>query len=160
MANTRADQSPPFDPKADLELLERSKSSVAVNDVLDFGPWWYAPLLATCVGGLTLFGAAFGAPANIAFGIAGFGAGGIMAVHDYRRRTVRPKFSRHAFGLLAGIFAIAWVTLGLWGTALSSIGYDDFVPFPAVAAWTLTTVMFLAVRQLCQSILQRRTAAV
>lgn len=156
MENKREAQPSTFDPEADLELLERSRSSVAINDVLDFGPWWYAPLLATCVGGLTLFGQEFGAAINIFYGVAGFGAGTIMAVHDYRRRTVRPKFSGKAFGLLAAIFAVTWVTIGLWGSALSSIGYDDFVPLPALAAWALTTAGFLAIRHVCNSVIKPR----
>lgn len=157
MENTSEVRHTTFDPQADLELLQRSKSAVAIDDVLNFGPWWYAPLLATCVGGLTLFGQDYDYALNALYAIAGFGSGALMAVHDYRRRTVRPKFSFTSLGLIVGIVAIMWLTVAAWGTAISTIGYDDFVILPAVIAWTITAAAFLAIRQILHALLARRS---
>jgi len=147
-----------FDPQADLDLLDRAKSTVHINNTLDFGPWWYAPLLATCVSGLTLFGHAATTLSSILYLVAGSLAGAIMGIHDYRRRTVRPKFSMQGAGLIVGIFIITWAMISLWSVAVYSVGYDRFMPGYAILGWLLTTVAFLVIRQASYALLARRTA--
>jgi len=145
-----------FDPQADLDLLDRAKASVGINNTLDFGPWWYAPLLATCVAGCSLFGRA-GALTSALWGVLGLTAAVAMAAHDYRRRTVKPKFSLQSAGLLFGIVIISWAVVAAWGTAVSSTGYERFVPGFAILGWLLTTAVFLLIRQASYAVLARRT---
>ena len=54
-------ETPSVDPAADLALLGRARRSVDVDQALDFGPAWYAPLLALMVAGLSLAGPGEGA---------------------------------------------------------------------------------------------------
>lgn len=51
----------------------------------------------------------------------------------------------------------AFVLIGLWGTAVSAIGYDDFVPGWALVGWLLTTVLLLGVRSVMKALRERRT---
>ena len=106
MANTKgsgpgSSTSPIVDPAADLELLDRAKSTVPIDEFLDFGPWWYAPLLATLIGGLSLFGADVDSGWNLAAGVVAVAAGGVVAIHDFKRRAVRSRPSKMGVGLLS-----------------------------------------------------------
>ncbi len=156
---SHSSEPPELDPAADLDLLDRARSVVEVDQVLDFGPWWYAPLLATMIGGLTLFGhdvTGFGTAT--AAGVVALLAGGILAVHDYRRRSVRLRRSARGAGFLGLFVLVAWLIIGAWGTAVSSLGYERFVPGYAVLAWMLTTAALLGIRAGLQVIRSRRRA--
>lgn len=146
----------PIDPAADLDLLDRAQSVVDVDQILDFGPWWYAPLLAALIGGLTLFGQDVGGIANVAAGVVGVAAGIIVAIHDHRRRAVRLRGSARSAGLLAVIVVLFLVLIGSWGTAVSSLGYERFVPGYAVLAWLLTSMTLLGVRAGFHALRRRR----
>lgn len=146
-----------IDPEEALKLLADSKASVPVNDLLDFGPWWYAPMLATSIGGLTLFGRGWDVTFNVLCGIAGFGCGIYMAVHNYRSRKVRPRPTVRSAGTLMIVVLISWIVIGLWGTAASTLG-DDFLPWPAVGCWLATVAFFLGVRKMSYALLDRRMA--
>ena len=142
----------PADPAEDLELLERARSLVDVDQLLDFGPWWYAPLLATMIGGLTLFGHDIDDLGNVAAGVAAVAAAAVVAIHDYRRRKVRLRRSARGLAFLGLITALCWLLIAAWGTALSSLGYDRFVPGYAFLAWTLTSIALLVIRNGSQMI--------
>lgn len=134
------------DPASDLALLKRAKSSVALDQVLDFGPWWYAPLLATLIGGLTIFGNDVSEGTNRIAGVVAVIAGALVAWHDYRRRPVRPKPSRRSAPLVAVVVVGLFVVMSLWGTAVSSTGFDRLFPGYAAVGWLLTTAVLLGVR--------------
>lgn len=143
-------------PAADLDLLERARSTVPIDEFLDFGPWWYAPLLATLIGGLSLFGADVDNGWSIAAGVVAVAAGGVVAVHDHRRRTVRSRPSKRGVGFLALTLLIMWVIIAAWGTAQSSLGIERFVPVYAALAWVLTSLVLLAIQQALLAIRRRR----
>ena len=147
---------PDIDPTADLELLKRASSSVGINHSLDFGPSWYAVALSTCLAALTVFGQDTRSTTGIVAAVIGFGAGGAMVVHDLRRRRVRPKASGAGAAMTLAILVLCWVVVGLWGTAISSIGLDRFLPGYLVLGWGLTTALFLGVRHLSYRRLARR----
>lgn len=145
-----------FDAAADLDLLSRAKASVHTDLILDFGPWWYAPLLATTVGGLTLFGQAMNTASSLVFGAVALLAGGFMSVHDFRRRPVKSRPSMRGAGFLVAMVIVSWIVVGLWGTAVSSLGYERFMPGYALLGWALTTAFFLVVRSGLYAIRRRR----
>lgn len=134
------------DPGADLAIISRAQRELALEDFLNFGPLWYAPALATLIGGLSMFGRDFNDNWSVLYGAAAVLAGLTMAVHDYRRRRVRPKFSLRSAMFVVVVIVICWVVSGLWGTAISTISYEDFVPTYAIVGWLLTTAFFLLVR--------------
>jgi hypothetical protein len=156
MENKQATTEPHFDPQSDLELLNRARSAVDVDHVLDFGPWWYAPLLTNCLAGATLFGR-LGTTTSFILGGIGLLSGLVVAGHDFGRRTIRPKFSFRSTAMLAIIVLIVFVILGLWGTAVSSIGAERFLPWYAIAGWLLTAALFLGIRAVSHWLRSRRT---
>lgn len=145
------------DPAADLALLGRAKSVAHLDQFLDFGPWWYAPMLATTIGGLMLFGQAVGNLFwNGAIGLVAVMAGALVTVHDYRRRAVRSGPSTRGAGFLGLIVVLCWLIIAAWGTVISSLGYERFFPGYAVGGWALTTLVFLGVRAILLAIRSRR----
>lgn len=149
MENKRGESPQTVDAEADLALLDRAKRSVAVDQFMDFGPWWYGPLFATMFAGLTLFQAAVGFAQSLMFGAAGLGSATFIAFHDYRRRGVRWPVTHRSIGSLVGValgVVVTFVVIGLWGTAVSTIGYADFVPWYLMAGWLLTTAFYLGAR--------------
>lgn len=155
-----SDSSPsqPIDAAADLELLDRAKSVVHVDQFLDFGPWWYAPLLATTVGGVVLFGQAFtNFFWNGVVGVVAVAAGCVVSVHDYRRRTVRSRRSTRGVAFVGLIVLLCWLIIAAWGTAISSLGYERFVPGYAAVGWVLTSLVLLGVRVVLLAIRRQRT---
>ena len=157
MENIQATTESDFDPKSDLELLNRARSAVDVDHVLDFGPWWYAPLLTNCLAGATLFGRELGTTTSFILGGIGLLSGLIVAGHDFGRRTIRPKFSLRSTAMLAIVVLIMFVIIGLWGTAVSSVGVEHFLPWYAIGGWLLTTALFLGIRALSHWLRSRRT---
>lgn len=144
------------DPAADLELLDRARKNAVVDDVLDFGAWWYAPMIATMVGGLTLYGRGGDDRWSLAYGLAAVVATIVTVVHDYRRRKVRSRTTVTSIVYVVAVVLLLLLVTGLWGTAVSSVGYDDFVPGYAIVGWLLTTGFFLAVRAALTSFRRRR----
>ncbi|MEL7158973.1 MAG: hypothetical protein AAFN30_20600 [Actinomycetota bacterium] len=133
-------------PSDDLALLERAASVVNTDQYLDFGPWWYAPMLATSIGGLSLFGPAVDGDWKAVTALVAVGAGAVVSVHDYRRRTVRLRPSIRGAVYVTGMVVLIWMLVATWGTALSALGWERFVPGYAIAAWVLTSLLLLGVR--------------
>jgi len=157
MASTPSDdRTRTVDPAADLELLARARSEADIDQFLDFGPWWYAPLLATMIGGLTLFGRGFDTVGSLLILAVALTAGGIVGAHDRRRRAVRLRPTRRGLGFLLIMIAFLWALMAAWGTAASSIDWDTSVPGYAAIGWALTTLTLLAVRTLLDVVRQRR----
>lgn len=146
------------DPATDLELLDRAQHLIEVDQILDFGPWWYAPLLATLIGGLSLFGQDTTDATNVAAGVVAIGAAVVMSIHDHRRRGVRHRSSVTGKGIatvgLSVFIGLAFVAS--WGTAVSTLGYDRFFPGYAALGWVLTTLALLGIRAWAQTIRRRR----
>ena len=138
-------------------LLDRAKSVVELDSFLDFGPWWYAPLLATTIGSLSLWSHDLWSLAGLTLGATTITTAVVVSVHDYRRRLVQAntKSARGAI-YLAAIVILVWVIIALWGTAISAIGYDRFVPTFAAVGWVLTCLALLGLRAALISIRQRR----
>lgn len=152
-------QPPPprrVDAAADLKLLSRAKSEVEIDQFLDFGPWWYAPGLATVIAGGTLFAESLNNNWNVVMGLAALGAGTAVIIHDYRRRGVRVQRSSRSFKLSAVVVVLMYLIVGLWGTAISSVGYERFVPGYAVLGWVITSLFFLGIRQVLMEVRRRR----
>lgn len=129
-----------------------------VDVFLDFGPWWYAPGLATMIGGLTIYSQDVSSAANIATAVVAGVISVVLAAHDYRRRSIRVGVGRPSgrSAILVGvILLVCWILLAAWGTAISSLGYERFIPGYAALAWVLTTGFLLGVRALL-SVLRRR----
>ncbi|NNE96311.1 MAG: hypothetical protein HKN24_09815 [Acidimicrobiales bacterium] len=141
-----------LDPKADLALLERARWSLELDQALDPGPWWYAPLAAAAIAAATLFSR------NGSTGMLGLVmiASLMLAAHDRYRRPVRPRPSMRSATLVVPIALGTFVLLGLWGTAVSTIGYDDFVPGWALLGWVLTTALLLGGRAIAGAVRDRR----
>ena len=118
----------PTDPAADLELLNQSKAVVELDHFLDFGPWWYAPMWATAVGGGTLAAQGLGNFLNVAGLLAFVVAATVVSVHDYRRRRVWPDSSARSLLLAIPVLLGIWFLVAAWGTAISTLGYEVFVP--------------------------------
>lgn len=151
MASTSTDESGfspnrQVDAASDLELLNRAKSVAELDQFLDFGPWWYAPLFATMIGGFTMFAQANSFISSAVMGAAALTAAGFSSIHDYRRRTVRTRTSQrsfwYAFLMVVTIFGIT----AAWGTATSWLGYERFFPGYAALGWVLTSLTFLGIR--------------
>ncbi len=134
------------DPAADLAMLDRAMSSVDLDQALDFGPWWYAPMISTMVASVTLFSQPGAGDWSFVFAIVAIATGTAVSVHDYRRRKVRLRPGVASFKVLFPMVLGAFVLLAAWGTAVSSIGYDRFVPWYAMAGWALTTGLLLGLR--------------
>ena len=147
---------PPTDPAADLELLNRSKSIAELDQMLDSGPWWYAPMFATVFGGWTLAAQGLSNSLNVAGLLAGIVAVAVVSVHDYRRRRIWTDPSARSLLLVVPVVLVIWFLSAAWGSAVSTLGYEEFVPGYAVLAWLLTTVFLLGVRFVSLSALRRR----
>ena len=124
--------------------------------MLDFGPWWYAPLLAMMIGGLILFPEAPNDLHVVAWGSIAAIAGGTITIHDHRRRSVRLRPSVRSAALLGLMAVICWALVAAWGTAISSIGYESFVPVYALLGWLLTTAVLLGIRAGLLALRRRR----
>ena len=145
-----------FDPHSDIALLKRTKSAVAIDDFLNPGPWWYAPATATLMGGVTIWGHNVSAPGNLLAAAAGLLAAATVVVHHFRTRTVKPKPS--TTGALLTLLTVfpTLVILGLWGSAASAVGVDNFAPWYAGLMWIATTAFLLVVGAIFGSIRRRR----
>ena len=145
------------DPAADLAMLDRAKSSVDLNPILDFGPWWYAPLFATMLAGLTLFSQPEAGDWSFAYAFVGIATAIALPVHDFRRRKVRSRRSGHSFMIGFPIAMGAFAVVATWGAAVSAIGYERFVPGYAIIGWLITTGLMLVLRALLYATLLRQS---
>ena len=145
-----------FDPHSDMTLLKRAKNSVAIDYFLNPGPWWYAPATATLMGGVTIWGHNVSRPGNLLAAAAGLLAAAAVIVHHFRTRVVKPKPS--ATGALLTLLTVfpTLAILGLWGSAASAAGIENFAPWYAGAMWIATTAFLLAVGAIFRSIRRRR----
>ena len=126
-----------------------------MEQLTDFGPWWYGPLFSTMIAGLTLFQGATGFVQTVLFGLIGFASAAVMAIHDYQRRAVRwPALHRSVGSAVGVVVAVLWilVVMAVGGTVLSTIGYRDFVPVYLAVGWLLTTALYLALRAVFQRV--------
>ena len=164
------------DPLSHLALLNRSKTSPGWQEFLNFGPWWYAPLWATFVGGLTLGqaslfdnterisgdpsgGVVFETQAEPVFLIVGLAAAIVLTVDSLRRRTVKSKPTAIGFLLTCAVVGIVAVAMASWSVAVAVVGYESFVFGWAVVAWLATSLFFLAVRSALGRLAERRRVA-
>lgn len=132
-----------IDPAADLALLHQTQSRVVTQYHLDAGPWWYAPLVATCIAGVSLFGQEFSSSWHQLAGVVGLAAGAMVGWHDHWRRRLRIRPSTRSALIVMPLVLGTFVMMALWGTAISTLGVDRFVPGYAVIAWFLTTAVLL-----------------
>ena len=144
------------DPAADLAMLERAKSSVDLNQILDFGPWWYAPLFATMISCVTLFSQPDAGDWSFAYAALALTTAATISIHDFRRRQVRMRPSRRSFMVMLPVVLGLFGILAAWGTAVSTIGYERFVPGYAFAGWLTTSGLLLALRALLNAKLLRQ----
>lgn len=144
------------DAAADLELLERARSVVHADQILDVGPWWYAPLLSTFIAGVSIFGQDVTGPENLTSGLIAVMAGGFAAAHDHRRRGIRVRRSARGLPWVVASVLLFWFLAGAWGTAISTIGASEFLPGPAILAWTLTTLFLLGIGAALRAARNRR----
>ncbi len=159
MENTKSGGSPPpFDPESHLSILEEAQKVVADEYALDFGPSWYAPVLATMIGGLTLFNNAQSELTNLLYlGAAGL-ATVVYVVHGSRRTSIRPRTTGRGFAGIVFVCVVLLAVVIAWGTAISTIGYEDFVPVWATVGWLATTALFLGIRLALKAVRNRRPA--
>ena len=113
-------------------------------------------MLATFVAGMTFLGQDFGPPTNVLLGVLAVAAAATVGIHGRQRRKVRPSFSRRGGLFVIGMVVVAWVVIGLWGTAVSSIGYGELLWGWAIVGWLVTSAFFLLVRSGLQAMRQRR----
>ncbi len=145
------------DPAADLRLLDRAQAATGLDQALDVGPWWYTPLYAAGIGGITLFAQDMTGVWSVVAGLVGIVALGIVMIHYQRHRTLRARQSARTFLPTLVIVVVVWAVCALWGTAISVIGYDRFVPGYAALAWLITTGVLLAGRAVLLAVRRRRT---
>ncbi|MEM9654085.1 MAG: hypothetical protein AAGA65_18470, partial [Actinomycetota bacterium] len=131
------------DPQADLDLLERARAAVDLDHALDFGPWWYAPLLATCLGAASLANQDFGNGTGLVFIAVGAMTGVVLMAHDFGRRKSCPRFSVRAAAITLVAAAVVLGIMALWGAAVSAVGTDGFLPVYAAVGWVFSTAVFL-----------------
>ena len=143
------------DPLSHLELLGRSKIAPGSESFFNFGPWWYALLCANVIAGLSLWGGvvdttlgAAGAivvrPAAIVVALV---SAAILAVHGLRNERVKAKPTMTGFVLTIVAVIVIMAVLGIWGAAISAIGWDQVTAFEVVLGWALTTAFFLGLRK-------------
>lgn len=164
---TQSEESELVDPLAHLALLKRSRSAAEYEDFLNFGPWWYAPSLATIIGGMTLWLAEpveigfglFESPTRIVYLLAALMSTLAVCVHWFRNRELKSKPTKNSFVLGCVAVLVTWVIIAAWGTAVSTIGYEDFVVVWAAVAWAITTTFFLVVRSGLDRIRSNRRVA-
>lgn len=141
---------------ADLATLDRAKTSVDIDQVLDFGPTWYAPFFATMIAAVTLFSQPGAGDWSFVYATVGIVTGTTISVHDFRRRKVRQRPSVRSFVTTVPLILGSFVVLAAWGTAVSSIGYERLVPGYAIAGWLVTTSLLLAMRAALNAVRVRR----
>lgn len=144
-----------------LAALESAQETTKADHILDFGPWWYAPIYAF----------AFAAGATSLAGHAGtwFGALGNLVVlgvvlHDRNRRQIELASpvgaSYYRFPVLVSLVALGVVACGWFAAATIIDGESvDFFPTFTVAGWALNTCVFLMVRWVFHSRRERIRAA-
>ncbi len=146
----------PVDAANDLAILEQARSSVALNPVLDFGPLWYAPAFAATAMGISLAGRVDGAVTSAVFLAIGVIAAIAVSFHGIRNLGVLPRTTAKSVLAFVPMLITMWFVFAAWGTAVSTIGEDDFVPFWAALGWVLTTAFFVVVRQVVTAIRDRQ----
>lgn len=160
-----------FDPQASLDLLANSKTVAGDNVYTDLGPTWYAPLLATGIGGFALCVRGTTQVEVLAFGtrplpnwpfwwlalLVGVVSLLFLGLHDYRRRRIRLKrrWSKRNFLWFLPSYLAAYLSLQGWLAAIGRVGIEDFVPLWAAAAWCATTAVWLATRGAVHSAARR-----
>ena len=83
-------------------------------------------------------------------------AAAAVIVHHFRTRVVKPKPS--ATGALLTLLTVfpTLAILGLWGSAASAVGIENFAPCYAASMWISTTAFLLAVVAIFGKIRGRR----
>ena len=154
------------DPLSHLALLKRSERAPEYEALLNFGPWWHAPLWATLFCTLTLWVRAEDEARGMGptvFLALSFLAGGVLTHHWYHKRKVqlRPLPTALGLALSAVSLLIIWVLSAAWSVPINILGYQDFLWPWAPIGWALTTVFFLGLRMFFSRIRDsRRVAAI
>lgn len=140
-----------YDPAEGLALLSQSRKNVVASQQLDFGPWWYVPVLAFVFPAMHTFiwsGGLLGTVLGL------FGIGGLVGVfvHDMQRRRVRAKWvspaKRNRVGNIVGITTNFCLIFG-W-IQLSDLARDRPVDnlVIAVVGYIATLVVLVTSRHL------------
>lgn len=143
------------DPLSHLALLERSKTAPGSESFFNFGPWWYAPLCANVIAGLSLWGGVVDTtlgqagvvvvrPAAIVVALV---SAAVLAVHGLRNEQVKAKPTLAGFVFTIAAVIVIMAVLGIWGTAISAIGWGQVNAIHVFVGWALTTAFFLALRK-------------
>jgi len=158
-SKTSSPESSGSDPMDDLAILDRARWSVEASPFFDFGPWWYAPALATTLGSLALYGHSSEVDGP-GFWLYLFGAGLAIAcaIHDFYRRKLRPKVSMRSIAWNAATFFVVVPVYAIWAYTAKAKGSAG-LPAWAILYWIATTAFFLAVRSLL-STYRKRTQSV
>ncbi len=128
-----------------LRILDEAQGIVGRDQAYDLGPAWYAPVLATGLGGVMMFGVGNDRPMNFVLGGIGVICLVIVCAHDHGRRKACPRFNRHMLVVSLGSMIVAVSILGLWGWALSSVGFERFFPTWFALGWLATTGFLLLI---------------
>ncbi len=137
-----------MDAAASLQVLQRATNSVGEVDGLTFGPRWYAPVMAMCPLGFSVFGASD--PAGWAkaalFFLGVIVAPAVVSLHEYRHRGARPKLSDRSLLALVWMIPTFILLQVAWEIAITTIGSDNFFPQWTIVGWVLSTLVLLGVR--------------
>ena len=140
-----------YDPAEGLALLHQSQETVLVDQQLDFGPWWYVPVLGFLYPALFtwIWGELGGLGAII--GVTAISVAALTLVHDRRRRGARVSWAipskRNGRGM-AIMFAMNFVTTFGW---LQTSFYADDLPvrrylLVMLVGWLVTMAVIAVAR--------------
>ena len=140
-------------PAKDLTLLNQSRQSVIADYQLDFGPWWYVPLLAALFPAACIWLRGEFGWVGVVVGIGAVTSFVAVVAHDSRRRRVRarwtPPSQRNRRGvvlmfLMNFVLISGWIRASLW---LADASAPGFLAGMAIG-WGLSVAVLTVVRML------------
>ncbi|MFV0524362.1 MAG: hypothetical protein ACK5RL_07695 [Acidimicrobiales bacterium] len=135
------------DPARDLVELERARHASALEPVLDFGPWWYAPVFAALLAGVAA--GSYSGVVSDSWVARFFLLAGLLLVsfHQYQARRFVGRWSRLSVVMTLAVAALVVLVVFLWTLVQSLL---DLSGAPAylllLAGWVVVTLLLLAVR--------------
>ena len=146
-----------YDPADGLSLLHQSRDQVIADHQLDYGPWWYPPILAFAFPAFYTW-AWVGGPFGRAIGLIGAVSLLLVLFHDRHRRKVRPHWvspsERNRIGNIVGLTTNFFVISG-WVSG-SRLARDE-----GVVDWVIIVVGYIAtllVLTIARSVMHRELA--